>query len=103
MKCYKKSFRVIKVVSLTTKESTCYNATIEAWESGSCERRKNLDKKHTNRFGKIGLKALTLGMVMTLTAFVGTSVLAAPTIPVDSSGIENYEGGRIPAGYDASY
>nr|WP_244996078.1 lectin like domain-containing protein [Eubacterium callanderi] len=36
-------------------------------------------------------------------AFTGSAVLAAPVIPVDTSGIDNYNGGRLPAGLDSSY
>ena len=47
--------------------------------------------------------AAVLGVTLSFTAFTGSAVLAAPEIPVDTSGVDNYDGGRLPAGLDSSY
>ncbi|WP_195270163.1 lectin like domain-containing protein [Eubacterium sp. 1001713B170207_170306_E7] len=47
--------------------------------------------------------AAALGVTLSFAAFTGPTALAAPEVPVDTSGIESYDGGRLPAGLDSSY
>lgn len=47
--------------------------------------------------------AAALGVTLSFAAFTGSAVLAMPEIPVDTSGVDNYNGGRLPAGLDSSY
>ena len=42
--------------------------------------------------------AAALGVTLSFAAFTGSAVLAMPEIPVDTSGVDNYNGGRLPAG-----
>lgn len=62
-----------------------------------------MKKKSLFKSWKRRITAAILGVTLSFTAFTGSAVLAAPEIPVDTSGIDNYNGGRLPAGLDSSY
>jgi len=60
-------------------------------------------KKSLFKSWKRRITAGIVGVALSFMAFTGSAVLAAPVIPVDTSGIDNYNGGRLPAGLDSSY
>lgn len=62
-----------------------------------------MKKKSLPKSWKGRITAAILGVTLSFTAFTGSVVLAAPEIPVDTSGVDNYDGGRLPAGLDSSY
>lgn len=62
-----------------------------------------MKKRSLPKLWKRRITAAILGVTLSFTAFTGSAVLAAPEIPVDTSGIDNYNGGRLPAGLDSSY
>lgn len=62
-----------------------------------------MKKKSLFKSWKRRITAGIVGVALSFMAFTGSAVLAAPVIPVDTSGIDNYNGGRLPAGLDSSY
>lgn len=62
-----------------------------------------MKKKSLFKSWKRRITAGIVGVALGFMAFTGSAVLAAPVIPVDTSGIDNYNGGRLPAGLDSSY
>lgn len=62
-----------------------------------------MKKKSLPKSWKGRITAAILGVTLSFTALTGSVVLAAPEIPVDTSGVDNYDGGRLPAGLDSSY
>ena len=62
-----------------------------------------MKKKSLFKSWKRRITAGIVGVAISFMAFTGSAVLAAPVIPVDTSGIDNYNGGRLPAGLDSSY
>lgn len=62
-----------------------------------------MKKKSLFKSWKRRITAGIVGVALGFMAFTGSAVLAAPVIPVDTRGIDNYNGGRLPAGLDSSY
>ena len=62
-----------------------------------------MKKKSLFKSWKRRITAGIVGVALSFMACTGSAVLAAPVIPVDTSGIDNYNGGRLPAGLDSSY
>ncbi|MDO4288969.1 MAG: lectin like domain-containing protein [Eubacterium sp.] len=62
-----------------------------------------MEKKPNEKALKRRMLAAALGVTLSFSAFTGAAVLAMPQISVDTSRADNYDGGRLPAGLDASY